>query len=91
MDTDHEVNAELFLSIFKELIRSLPESLSHIETKWKLNSYAQGRRGHPETQDMEVRIKDKHSSTDVSGRYRHSVKSGSLNPWNIRALKKRFL
>lgn len=46
--------------MFKELIRSPVESLSDTESKWKLDSCAQGRRGHPDilvTRRMEIRAK----------------------------------
>ena len=46
--------------MFKELIRSLLESLSNIESKWKLDSCAQGKRGHLDilvTRHMEIRAK----------------------------------
>jgi len=60
MNTDHEVMMINFLSMFKEVIRSLLESLSATKSKWKVDYCAQGRRGHPDIlviRHVEIRAK----------------------------------
>lgn len=75
--------------MFKELMRSLLESHSASESKQKLDSCTQGRRGHPDllvTRHMEIRAK----KTNVAAWMLEEDIGTQLNPRNGKALRKGF-
>lgn len=75
--------------MFKELIKSLLESLTATESKQKLDSCTQGRSGHPDilvTRHMEIRAE----KTNIAAWMLVEDTGTQLNPRHGRALRKGF-